>query len=262
MSIHKPHHTLPCIAGLALLMALPDTTHAASVIDTTREAVHQVRGRTQDADAHPLGFFTSDAGGAINTTVGVNGGSPQRYDHNVIYRYALPTLAVGHTIESFTFNYQITALRDHSNDSYELDVYLLDVDDPTGTGTDLFFHGASDPAHAMVGSHFIDTESNTDSVIGLSVNVSFTISSGPSLALLQSFYGGDHIPDQDWASFRFNLDQLFVNSASDPLGGVALNRYIINNDVETSGFTITTIPEPTTALLGGLGMLALLRRRR
>lgn len=32
--------------------------------------------------------------------------------------------------------------------------------------------------------------------------------------------------------------------------------------IELSSFTITAIPEPTTALLGGLGFLALLRRRR
>ena len=85
-------------------------------------------------------------------------------------------------------------LRDHSNSSYELDVYLLDVDDPTGTETDLYYHGPSDTSHALVGSRFIDSGSNTD--------------------------------------------------------------------VTTSSFQITSIPKPATALLGGLGMVALLRRQR
>ncbi len=253
--------TVPCLAGLALLMALPDSVHGATVIDASRVAVDQIRGRTQDPAARPLGYFTS----STNNTVGVTGGSGQRHDNNVVYRYALPTLTVGQTIESFSFTFQITGLRDHSLSGYELDVYLLDVDDPTTTGTALFFHGANDTDHALVGSRFIDagTDNNTITLDPV-VNVTFTIGSGSSLALLQSFYGGDHVPAQQWASFRFNLDQLFVNSldVNDPIGGVGLNRYVINNDVSTSSFQITAIPEPTTALLGGLGMLALLRRRR
>lgn len=50
----------------------------------------------------------------------------------------------------------------------------------------------------------------------------------------------------------------------DPIGGAALN-----SNSETNGNTfdvdfvqITAIPEPSSALLGGLGLLALLRRRR
>lgn len=251
-------YPIACVAGSVLLFAAPTTIEAA-VIDVTRDAVDQIRGRTQDPDARPLGYFTS----STETTVGVTGGSGQRHDNNIVYRYLLPTLNPGETIESFSFTFQITGLRDHNGDKFELDVYLLDVVDPTTTGTDLFFHGANDTDHELVGSHFIDAGSNSNTInLDPAVNVTFNINSGPALALLQSFYGGDHIPEQTWASFRFNLDQLYVNSESDPLGSTGINRYSINNDVSTSSFEITAIPEPTTALLGGLGSLMLLRRRR
>jgi len=36
----------------------------------------------------------------------------------------------------------------------------------------------------------------------------------------------------------------------------------LNGGVGNSYITITAVPEPAAALLGGLGMLALLRRRR
>ena len=258
MSIRNTHHNLPCMAGIAVLFAIPSTIEAA-VIDVTRDAVDQIRGRSQDTDARPLGYFTS----STETTVGSTGGTGQRHDNNIVYRYLLPTLNPGETIESFSFTFQITAHRDHSGDKYELDVYLLDEADPTTTGTDLFFHGANDTDHALVGSRFIDAGSDNGSItLSPPVSVTFNINSGSALDLLQSFYGGDHIPDQTWASFRFNLDQLYVNSESNPLGGNGLNRYIIDNDVSTSSFEITAIPEPATALLGGLGFLMLLRRRR
>lgn len=246
------------IASLALIFATPASIQAATVLDATRAGVDQIRGRTQDADARPLGYFTDSS----NTTVGVTGGSPQRHDSNIVYRYVLPTLPVGYTIESFSLTFQITAVRDHSSDDYELDVYLLDVDNPTTTGADLFFHGANDTDHELLGSRLITPPDNSSYTLPTPDNVTFTISSGPALALLQGFYGGDHIPDQAWASFRFNLDQLFVNSQADPLGGSGLNRYILNNDVSFSSFTITAIPEPAAALLSSLGLLTLLLRRR
>ena len=37
---------------------------------------------------------------------------------------------------------------------------------------------------------------------------------------------------------------------------------VIGTDTMLSGYVLTTVPEPSSALLGGLGLLALLRRRR
>jgi len=38
--------------------------------------------------------------------------------------------------------------------------------------------------------------------------------------------------------------------------------HVINNGTANYGFNFTVVPEPATALLGSLGMLALLRRRK
>jgi len=50
-----------------------------------------------------------------------------------------------------------------------------------------------------------------------------------------------------------NFSDLAVSSAN-PVASSGTSRF--------TNFSVTAIPEPTTALLGGLGMLALLRRRR
>jgi hypothetical protein len=55
----------------------------------------------------------------------------------------------------------------------------------------------------------------------------------------------------------------FQNSNLNPYaGGAALAASINENAAQDARFEITFIPEPSTALLGSLGMLALLRRRR
>lgn len=52
------------------------------------------------------------------------------------------------------------------------------------------------------------------------------------------------MPTQPVVAFRFNLDQLFVNSAADPLGGTGLNRYTLNNTVANTALQIQSIPGP------------------
>ena len=43
---------------------------------------------------------------------------------------------------------------------------------------------------------------------------------------------------------------------------IVLSGYDANTTIEMDNLVVSTIPEPSAALLGGLGMLALLRRRR
>ncbi|MES2981797.1 MAG: glycosyl hydrolase family 28-related protein [Verrucomicrobiota bacterium] len=209
-----------------------------------------ILGRRQQ-NANPLGYYVNDNG----NTIGVIGSdvSKTRRDLNVVYRYELPTLPIGEIPTAFSFSFQITSLRDHSNNDYQLNVYLLDSNEPTVTGTDLFHHGSNDPDHAFVGSHFIPSGANTDTItLGAPVNVTFTIDSGAALELLQSYYTG-HVPDQEVAAFRFNLNQLF------PLGdltGFALNCYMLNNAVAQSGFKIQSLPGTFNNWIGGFGLVS------
>lgn len=66
---------------------------------------------------------------------------------------------------------------------------------------------------------------------------------------------------EDFGSYAYNADTDFNSILISVLGG---GNGTAGGDVTTtySNLTLTQIPEPTTALLGGLGMLVLLRRRR
>lgn len=241
--------------GLVLVLAAGSAS-AEIVVD--RVAVDSIRGRSQDEVAYPLEYIED----SYEDTVGVMGGGGQRRDHNVVYRYALPTLPDGFTIESFTFSFEVTGLRNRAYDELRLDVVLLDVDDPTDTGTSLFYHGphADDDTpgdHALVGNYYYDTDGDTDNIeLDPPEVVTFTVESGAALTLLQGFYDDEDEPNQVWASFRFNLDKEGID-----LGNAdTYNRYFVNDDVATSSFTI--IPEPsTTGLLAVFAGAALLRRR-
>ena len=247
-------------ASIAGLMTA-ESSAGLIVYDAGRVSIDAVVGERQES-APALGYYEG-ATDVSSTLVGMTGSNENntRYGQDLVYRYALPVLSPGETIESFTLTFQITALRDHSQNDYELDVYLLDLADPTTTGSDLFFRGANDSNHAFVGSHYIDT-GNDDGSITLDppVDVTFTVASGAALTVLQSFYDGNHTPNQTEASFRFNLDKAYTGGISSR----ALNRYYVNDDVDTSGFTITAVPEPSAFVLLAVAVLGLLgfRRRR
>ena len=75
--------------------------------------------------------------------------------------------------------------------------------------------------------------------------------------------------DDDFGTIAFNTNNgPAYDFTGSGLSNVAANTQIEINYMSGSGgasmsdFTLTVIPEPTTALLGGLGLLALLRRRR
>lgn len=197
-----------------------------------RVAVDEILGRSEDSVADPTGYYVD----STNETVGATGSSGGRTDSNVIYRYALPTLPAGEIVSGVSFSFRIDAIRDHSGDDYELDVYLLDTTDPTTTGTGLYYHGPNDAGHALVGSHYEAAPGDSSYTLPQPSDVALDIESGEALTLLQSFYTGSE-PNQTEAALRFNLDQDFGS-----LNGSALNRYILNNDVAVSGLTILSMP--------------------
>lgn len=71
---------------------------------------------------------------------------------------------------------------------------------------------------------------------------------GANVNVLTGLSNGDHTLDVFYtAPFTFS-------------GGSG--THVINNSTANYGFNFTVVPEPATALLGSLGMLALLRRRK
>jgi hypothetical protein len=57
-----------------------------------------------------------------------------------------------------------------------------------------------------------------------------------------------------------NLQGIRINGAD--FGGTGVAQSFDNLIIGTTMFDVDAIPEPSSALLGGLGLLALLRRRR
>jgi hypothetical protein len=107
-----------------------------------------------------------------------------------------------------------------------------------------------------VSTNFIDT----NPVLALETKMTWTFNN------LELNYGTKY-----WAVFANTTSKItsqvvalgFQNSNANPYaGGAALAASINENTAQDAKFEITFVPEPSTALLGSLGMLALLRRRR
>ena len=153
-------------------------------------AWHFIRGETQSPSTLPVGYYTTNT-----NTAGTSGSSGSRTDHNVVFGFTLPTLPVGTTLESATFQFEITAAFDSTGGANlpQLHAYLLNSPDPTGTGTSFFYHGISDPSTntKLVGttSVSITGTSQVNFPAGQELR-SFTLT-GDALSLLQSYYSGN-----------------------------------------------------------------------
>jgi hypothetical protein len=193
-------------------------------------AKHFIRGEAETTQQP--GYYITPVSG----TVGTSGSSPNRDDRNTVFGFTLPTLPEGATLESATFNFEITSARDSTGAGNlpELHAYLLNAVDPTNSGTGFFYHGASDPsANAKrIGTTSV-TISGTAQVnypAGQEVRA-FTLS-GESLALLKSYYSGN-TPTRSTAYFRFNMSvDPAVNS---------LRRYNVNTADASSSLQLVYV---------------------
>ena len=198
----------PALAFITCMTLVADL-RASTVYQAKRVSIDAVVGDERQANAPKEGYHSPAGKDGVQTTlVGVTGpgATSKRHNQVLIYRYALPTLAPGETISSFTFKFEIAGARGQSKRKFSLDAYLLYVDDATKTGTGLYYRDDEiDINHAFVGSHWVEA-SEPQANFDPRVRVSFTIDSGDALALLRSYYGSDHIPDQEEACFRFSLN--------------------------------------------------------
>ncbi|MCH7225901.1 hypothetical protein [Haloferula sp. A504] len=223
--------------------------HAGVVLPTPDpSSKDSIVGRAQ-ASADPVGYYPD----ASSSTVGIGGASGSRTDRQVVLGFTLPNLPAGTTLGSADFNFEITAYQNHSGADPALDVYLLDTADPDSSGTDFFYHGPDDPNPdtTFVGTVDLSEPQGGQVNYGDDEQDQTMTLSGDALALLQGFYGGDHIPERTEVFFRFNLDNLVTGSGDAGLDGSVFDRYFIDLGVGESGLELgaTELVSPTEGLI-------------
>lgn len=217
--------TAPTVA--APTTVAPDVS--PSVITSPPTSKDWIVGEVQEGSSKKVGYQA----GARSTITGNSGAGGSQTNGNVVMGYRLPTLPTGTMVTGATFRFEVSGGSDGLGLNPGLDVYLLKTANPDTSGTSFFYHGpaGSDRTNATwVGSTFVDVgrESVTHADDQHDVEVALA---GEALSLLQSFYGGDHVPDQAEAFFRFSLNKA-------PVVGSRFVRYNIDIADDESSLTI------------------------
>jgi uncharacterized repeat protein (TIGR02543 family) len=207
---------------------------------TAASARHFIRGEAENTTNNPLGYYTTTL-----DIVGISGASGGgREDRVPVFAFPLPTLPVGNTLDSASFNFEITAASDGTGGGNlpELHAYLIDSANPSGSGTTFFYHGSLDPStnSKRVGTTSVTITGTTETFFTAGQQTrSFTLT-GNALALLKSYYDG-HTPLRSTAYFRFNM-------SVDPLLS-QIRRYRVSTAAAGSSLKVVSIAPPNIAPL-------------
>lgn len=213
---------------LASVLLIPASMQGATVMATLNSQDRIVGARQSSGDA--LGYYTDS-----QLTVGVAGGTNTRVNTNTVIGFTLPTLNLGESISAASFAITIAGINVGGN--FTVALFGLEETNPDDSGITLF----SQSGTGAINDSFTDTTATVGST-PLTDTTSF----------IQSLYTGN-IPNQSEVFFRLNQTTSL---------NVSLTRRM-NFTQDSATLTLTTIPEPNpAALIGGCGVLALLRRRR
>ncbi len=257
----KMPQRLLAVLTATVLAGATGMAHGAFIHETSVASKDRIIGERQSSG--PATGYTTDAN---SNMIGVGGSTGSRTHEIVVVGLTLPTLGSGQSVDSAVLTFNITAIRDQGNANTlgSLDTYLLDIADPSTTGTQFFYESGTIQASAG-GTDVEHVGRTTRSDLGVSTNsggieneITFNppkgityILTGDALDLLKSFYTGS-TPDQLEAFFRFNQTSNLTMIDND--------RYRI--DPDSVKLTITAIPEPASLALMGLGGLLMLGRSR
>ena len=240
------------ILPVAVLFACSTNLPGAMTFPLSLNSSDRVIGEAQNNGDR--GYFTG-AGGQT----GGSGASGSRVQANSLFGFLLPDRPAGENVVSATLSFRINTAREEVQPLPSLDTYLLDSADPSSDGfANVYLDAAADTntSNIFIGrtveADLANDVPNSDTTYNKDVSYTF---SAAAITKLDSLYTGTS-PGGREVFFRFNMG---ANVSS-----TDLNRYNINTGANAPVFTLNTdvIPEPSTALLGALGALALMRRRR
>jgi len=228
----KPHQTI--IIGLSTMLFVCASAHGTTVLAILNSQDRIIGVRESGGAA--LGYYPD----TVPPQVGVSGGSGNRVNQNAVIGFTLPTLNPGEILSAATFAITVGSI--NTNTNYTVGLFGLETVDPDSSGTDFFSQSGNGVSgvSTLISSAFTSTTAAAGSIPSSDVTT-----------FLQSFYVGN-VPIQSEVFFRLNQ--------TTALGVTNTRRMTFTTDSAT--LTLTSIPEPGAALLGGLGMLILLRHRR
>jgi hypothetical protein len=229
MKPNPSHHLINASHAAIASLCLVTSSANAATVQATLNSQDRIIGVRESGGA-ALGYYVD----TVPVQVGVSGGGGTRVNQNAVIGFTLPTLNLGESISAA--NFAITVSDINTNTTYTVGLFGLVTAAPDDSGTSLFSQSGAGAINA--------TFTSTAAVAG-------SIPTSDVTAFVQSLYVGN-TPIQSEVFFRLNQ--------TTALGVTNTRRMTFTKD--TAALTLTTIPEPGAALLGGLGMLVLLRRRR
>lgn len=228
---------LATIAGGATALWTAGHVARAAVFFPIPTSDDTIVGQAFDQGTNPLGYRTNDPDDRIGTT---GPSFSNRIDQQKVFGFTLPVLDFPN-ISQATFRVVNTFTSPAV--PFNVDLYGLNVANPDGSGTSLFFEGANDPSQPKLADDLIAGDNSSPLPAMADVT-----------AFIQSLYTGT-TPNQGEAFFRLNpnVPLALIDSPPD-----AQNIALVPG---TMSLIIQTVPEPHGLVLMLLGLVGLLARR-
>lgn len=258
-----------CLPSLALLLIASSAASAATVALNNWT---ETGGDTNNT-------FTGNGTAGFTETYGTETQSPVRYDSGAIATFAAP-VTLNSTTNQLQFSFtvgNILATGAGSNNIFRVG-FERDGADTTNDATIHYHFGYGDPGNRLdarfAGNSISNNEYSAGTAFGTSnmagataLDTGNTSTITVTLTYLSAAGGENHNYEA-----QINWDGVILNSSSfirntNTWDKIYVNMNSVNVNVAgdhytVSGVQVTTIPEPTAALLGSVGALLLLRRRR
>ena len=235
--------------GATAMLGLASMANAATMIPATQSSDNVLQGNFQVGGPS---VFLTDNGNADR--VGTGGTTGQQRTNVPVLGFTLPTIPVGETVSAAAFSFTMDSASALNNSpAFDLVVSLLGV---AAIGDiDATFY-TDDASSLGAGNFLVGSLTTSDVATGSTETFNLT---GGALTFLAGLYDGAGNPSQTEIFFRLSPSSP-INPATTGNSRYQLDDSAVGGVART--LTLTTVPEPSSFSLLGLGVLGLLARRR